>query len=244
MKEVWKPIPGYEGLYKASDCGRIKSLPRTTFGVERVKSERIISQQKDKLGYCSVKLSKNGIVTRHRVHRLVALAFIPNPEKLPFINHKDENPSNNCVGNLEWCNQKYNVNYGNSLIKMRQAAITSEGRPICCYDLQGNLVKEYSCFNDAVKDGFKRRHIENCINGKEKTHKGLRWFDKHTRLRANKPIPVVGVPIDGGLPVKFDSIRLSRLGGFCSRNVYECINGRKKSHKGYRWYRQDKLQTL
>ena len=98
---VWKDIPGYEGLYLASNNGDIYSVKRG-----------IILKQRNKGKYKRVNLCKDGVVNTHSVHRLVAMAHIPNPHNLPMINHKDENPANNCVDNLEWCDAYYNNNYG------------------------------------------------------------------------------------------------------------------------------------
>ena len=114
-KEEWRPVCGFEGLYEVSNLGRIKSLSRiiraNTCG-KRIIPERILSNCINGSGYCTVVLCKNGKHTTFLVHRLVAEAFIPNPNNYPQVNHKDENPSNNCVENLEWCDQKYNSNYG------------------------------------------------------------------------------------------------------------------------------------
>ena len=106
--EIWKDIPGYEGLYKVSNLGRIKSL-----GNGKTRKENILRLTKDKYGYLYITLSENGKLKKFKVHRLVAMAFIPNPNNYTQINHKDENRSNNRVENLEWCTQKYNNNYGN-----------------------------------------------------------------------------------------------------------------------------------
>lgn len=110
VKEIWKDVVGYEGIYKISNYGRIK------------KGNKIFKTEKYK-NYFIVKLTKNGVRKRTGVHRLVAQAFIPNPNNLPEINHKDENPSNNCVDNLEWCDRKYNMNYGN--VKKKISIATS-----------------------------------------------------------------------------------------------------------------------
>ena len=101
--EIWKDIEGYEGLYQVSNKGRVKSFHG---------KGRIMKPGTHPLGYKVVPLTKDGETNTKQVHRLVAQAFIPNPENLPVINHKDENPSNNNVENLEWCTQKYNLNYG------------------------------------------------------------------------------------------------------------------------------------
>lgn len=99
MKEIWKDIEGYEGMYEISSLGRVKSL---------ISNGLIMKQSKDKDGYCIVCLKRKSF----RVHRLVARAFIQNPNNLEQVNHKDENKSNNAIDNLEWCDTIYNINYG------------------------------------------------------------------------------------------------------------------------------------
>ena len=106
MNEIWKPVKGFAGLYEVSNKGNVRSLK--WYGGSKV---RELSQAENKKGYRQVNLC-NGKGNMRYVHRLVAEAFIPNPNNLPCINHKDENPRNNCVENLEWCDQKYNCNYG------------------------------------------------------------------------------------------------------------------------------------
>ena len=101
MEEVWKPIFDYSD-YQVSNLGRIKSLKR----------HKILKQFDNRRGYKRVNLTKFGISKPFAIHRLVAKAFIPNPNKYPCVNHKDENPSNNCASNLEWCTYQYNNTYG------------------------------------------------------------------------------------------------------------------------------------
>ena len=108
MEEEWRDIEGYEGLYQVSNLGRVKSL-RNNHGQFR---EKILKPGKNKLGYLQVNLYKEGKIKRCLVHRLVAETFIPNVNNYTQVNHKDENKTNNCVSNLEWCNRKYNMNYG------------------------------------------------------------------------------------------------------------------------------------
>jgi hypothetical protein len=110
MKEIWKEIKDYEGLYQISNLGRVKSLEKKV-GF-RKRKEKILKQHFDKDGYVKVYLCKNSKVKFLSVHRLIAQAFIPNPDELPQINHKDENKANNKIENLEWCTCKYNINYG------------------------------------------------------------------------------------------------------------------------------------
>lgn len=106
MKEIWKDIEGYEGKYQVSNFGNIKSLNYKLSG-----KEKIMKLGKEH-GYPVIQLFKNSNCKQFKVHRLVAQAFIPNPDNLPVVNHKDESRNNNRVDNLEWCTYKYNLNYG------------------------------------------------------------------------------------------------------------------------------------
>ena len=127
-KEIWKDIEGFEGLYQISTYGRVKSLGRY---VERVRcgkseksgklwiNEKIMSPVTCGTGYLSVALCKNSKITHKMIHRLVAIAFIPNPNNLSQVNHKDENKTNNHIDNLEWCTDLYNKHYGTG--RQRQA---------------------------------------------------------------------------------------------------------------------------
>lgn len=108
--EIWKDIEGYEGIYQISSLGRVKSLERNIkgHGSSWLKDESLLRLCLDKKGYCIVRLSRNNLKQTFKVHRLVALNFIPNPENKPQINHKDCIKLNNEYGNLEWCNNSEN----------------------------------------------------------------------------------------------------------------------------------------
>lgn len=115
MGEIWKDIEGYEGKYQVSNLGRVKSLDRYVPFVHGMKFRAgvIITGAINNKGYRKV-LLYNGKTERKQfsVHRLVAQAFLPNPENLPQVNHKDEDKTNNRADNLEWCTAEYNLNYG------------------------------------------------------------------------------------------------------------------------------------
>ena len=115
MKEIWKDIEGYEGIYQISNLGRVKSLARQY--KNRKCNECIKSPSLAGKGYYRIALCKNGNIKCFYVHQLVANTFIPNPNNFKIVNHKDENKLNNNVNNLEWCDNKYNINYNNGNVK-------------------------------------------------------------------------------------------------------------------------------
>ena len=113
MTEIWKDIVGYEGLYQVSNLGNVKRLKGYKGrGKGYIVEEHLIKPSINSNGYQNVVLCKNGKTKTFTMHRLVAIAFLDNSEKLPQVNHKDENKLNNCVDNLEWCDRVYNNNYG------------------------------------------------------------------------------------------------------------------------------------
>lgn len=116
MKEIWKPIEGYEGLYEISNLGRVKRLKRTIeqtnkWGKFKRTLPELILNPPLQYGYPRVGLWKDGKPVSHVVHRLVAIHFLPNPENKPVINHIDANKENNRVDNLEWCTQQENIDH-------------------------------------------------------------------------------------------------------------------------------------
>ena len=111
MKVIWKDIPNYNGLYQISNNAQVKRL-KSYDKRKHLRNERILKQHPNSDGYMVVGLHKDGIETKFLVHRLVAQVFLNNPNNYKEVNHKDENPKNNCISNLEWCNHRYNTNYG------------------------------------------------------------------------------------------------------------------------------------
>ena len=116
--EVWKDVAGYEGYYQVSNKGNVRSVERIVRG--RKYGGRTLRPAHDIGGYLYVVLSKNGVTKNKKVHRLVAEAFIPNPNNYLEINHKDEDKTNNHVENLEWCTREHNINHGTRTEKVRQ----------------------------------------------------------------------------------------------------------------------------
>lgn len=174
-EERWLPVAGFEGLYEVSDQGRVKSLKRLvkrkTKGDYIVK-ERILKPFTRGDGYVFVPLSKNGTRCTKSVHRLVAEAFIPNPDNLPEVNHKDENKSNNELGNLEWCDQEYNSNYGTSKVRLGDKV----AKKVSAIDVHGRVVATFRSQSDAERmTGISQSSISACINSVQSTAGGYSW---------------------------------------------------------------------
>ena len=145
--EIWKDIEGFEGLYQVSNLGKVKSLSRVLKSGHKWK-EKIVAITYNKYDkYGRVMLSNGGKTRRFLIHRLVAQAFIPNPDNLPLINHKDENPSNNCANNLEWCTQKYNNSYGTHNERMIRTQLNRNdvSKRIICVEIN----KEFPSISEA-----------------------------------------------------------------------------------------------
>lgn len=159
-QEIWKPVVGYEGWYEVSSLGRVRSVSHTLDCAGRFKvfhKGKILKQQANiRWGYMSVYLSKNGERKRVRVNRIVAIAFLPNPNNLPEVNHKDEDRKNNRVDNLEWCDRLYNSNYGNARKKQQESARKNKkGRcypkVINQYTLDGKYIASYGSSEEAAR---------------------------------------------------------------------------------------------
>lgn len=159
MKEIWKDIEGYEGLYQISNLGNVKTLNYNHTG-----KEKILKPKKDKYGYLEVGLYKEGKRKIYKIHRLVAEAFIPNPNKLPEVNHKDENKTNNHITNLEFCDRKYNCNYGTRNEKLSKQVMCLETGVV--YPSTMEVQRQF---------GFRNSDISLTCNGKQQTAYGFHW---------------------------------------------------------------------
>ena len=173
MKEVWKDIKDYEGLYQVSNLGNVRSLDKILKAYIKnqkniIRKGKKLKPRYDKKGYQMVVLYKNGIGKNFKVHRLVAEAFIPNPNNLPQINHKDETKRNNIFTNLEWCDCKYNNNYGNHK--------TFGNKKVIMLDKNNNKINIFDSVNEASKKtNIIATSIGKCCNKKQKTAGGYVW---------------------------------------------------------------------
>ena len=163
----WRDIEGYEGLYQVSNEGRVKNS-----------KGKILKGEKSCWGYLRVGLWKDGKQAHKQIHRLVAEAFIPNPQNLPQVNHKDENKQNNSVDNLEWCDRKYNINYGTGVQRSakKRRNDPKQSKRVDQIDPQtGEVVRQWKSTAECGRNGFDQRNVSKCARGKLKTHKGYAW---------------------------------------------------------------------
>ena len=180
--EVWKDIVGYEGFYQVSNKGNIYSVERLNSRGNRC-GGRMLKPRCDKSGYLKVVLCKNGIMKSKTIHRLVAEAFIPNPNGLPQVNHIDEVKDNNNVDNLEWCTNKHNANHGTRNERMAQSlskkvkAVNIETGEVLTFNSGVEAIREgYSGGNvSAACRGVYRHDRGNLIGADGHIYKGYRW---------------------------------------------------------------------
>lgn len=164
MEEVWKNI---DDRYSISNFGNVKS--------NYANKERMLKPYKNHDGYLMIDLRSPGKRKSISVHRLVAQAFIPNPDNLPEVNHKDEDKTNNCVDNLEWCTTQYNCNYGTRNIRK---GINCR-KPVCSVDEYGNIVHYNSRFEASKLTGIDDTNITKALRdnySRNKTAGGMLWF--------------------------------------------------------------------
>lgn len=187
MTEIWKDIPGYEGLYQASNLGRIKSVGRKVYNPNpSLKNpyinwpEKILQQDKSSgnKGYGRITLSKNGKTKRKMIHYWIAITFIPNPDNKPCIDHIDDNPENNNVSNLRWVSYQENNEKEHHRKELSKATTNyyKNKRKINQFSLDNILIATYDNFIEASKNtGVGWWSISNCCKGIYKTGGGFIW---------------------------------------------------------------------
>lgn len=180
--EVFLSVPGYDGLYEVSNLGNVKSL----------RTGKLLKQSKDKAGYKILSLTKDGKSKSFLVHRLVALTFIPNPQGLPEVNHKDETHDNNVLENLEWISKKGNRNYGTYKERMSktQKEAGTHNKSVSAYDKKTLVfVKSYDSITEAEKElGLSKGSIGQALSGRIKTSGGYIWkYNKKLTMKDLEP---------------------------------------------------------
>lgn len=223
-KIIWKDVDNYEGVYEISNTAVIR----------RKDNHQIKKQHVDNLGYYAVSLWKDGAGQTVRVHRILAKAFIPNPNNYPCINHKDEDMSNNSLENLEWCTKKYNNCYGTKIQRQNK----KKNRAILQYSLSGDLLKEYESESIAASVcGISQARISNSALNGGIPYKGYIWRFKEERERKYKKMKKVGKYTSNGELVKvYDSIVLAGLdSGISGYTISNCVCGYIKTAGGFYW---------
>ena len=178
MQEIWKGIVGYEERYEVSNLGNVRSMNYRNSG-----HQKNIVPKVNNCGRLWVEIWEGGKSKPMLVHRLVAEAFIPNPNNYPQINHKDENPKNNRVDNLEWCTGSYNIQYyfdrhPNAARERRSTPRYNRklDRKVIQKDKDGNVIKVWpDCRTICVEMNYNQWSISQCCEGKRHTAYGFRW---------------------------------------------------------------------
>ncbi len=228
FNEVWKHITLNGCDLDISNLGNVRFS----------KNKKPKSSHLNKYGYPTIHIQQNRKVHAYRVHRLVAMLFVdnPNPQKYDCINHKDENPSNNHSDNLEWCNRKYNNNYGGH----NKRSAKTRSKSVVQYDLQGNIVREWESATVASRElGFAQSCINWCCLRKPKynTYHGYIWRysnDKDVRYKNGKAVikcDVYGNPIEEYININ----TAAKSNGILITSITNCLKGRSKTAGGYCW---------
>lgn len=179
FKEVWKNIKGYEGLYQVSNLGRVRSFPRKGTHSNNI---HILSPGIDHKGYLNVRLSKRCKGHSFRVHKLVAMAFIPNTHNKEQINHINGIKTDNRVTNLEWCTNLENMRHSWNIGLRSKDKTYHYGKDnvlsvaVEQYSLNGKFIRKWYCIKDIERAlGFDNRNICACCRGKRPTAYGYKW---------------------------------------------------------------------
>ena len=173
VDEQWRPVVGFEGLYEISNLGRVKSL-----GNNKSRKEKVLKPGMTKDGYLFVILCRNGKGKTFKVHRLVAIAFLPNPKGLPEVNHLNEDKTNNVVTNIEWTSRWDNMHYGS--LYERMAASRSKTVEASKFPDFRTIELRFDSTKEANRNGYNSGAVSACCRGcyhyeGNNKYKGLYW---------------------------------------------------------------------
>ena len=245
--ELWKDVEGFEGYYQVSTWGNVRSLDRWVNSKSKLNKPykslykgKMLKGSPDKDGYLLVHFRKDGKEFAFKKHRLVAEAFIPNPENKSQVNHIDEDKTNNYVWNLNWMTCKENINHGTHNKRCAEA----NSKTVYQYSLDGDFIKKWNSTSEIIKSGFKNAHISDCCLGKVLTAAGYVWsytkIDKNNfdankiKYRFSKNV-IYQYDKDLNLIHEWLNVQEADDNGYCDTCIYDCCNGKQKYHRGYIW---------
>ena len=236
-EEIWKPIKDFEGYYEVSNIGRVRSL-----NYKRTGKEKILKNIEDYKGYLEVGLTKNGKRKQFKVHRLVAEAFIPNPENKPCIDHINTVKSDNRVENLRWVTYKENSNNEKTLEKFKGENHHFFGK----HHTEETKKKISEAQKGKNNHMYGKHHTEETKKKMSEAQKGEKGSmygktgEKHPRSK-----PVVQIDLNTNEVKVWGSTReAERIGGFCHNAIGECCRGKLKTYKGFKWMYLEDYEKL
>ena len=241
-EEIWKPIKDFEGYYEVSNIGRVRSL-----NYKRTGKEKILKNIKDYKGYLEVVLTKNGKRKQFKVHRLVAEAFIPNPENKPCIDHINTVKSDNRVENLRWATYKENSNNEKTLEKFKGENHHFFGK----HHTEETKKKISEAQKGENNHMYGKHHTEETKKKMSEAQKGEKGSmygktgEKHPRSK-----PVVQIDLNTNEVKVWGSTReAERIGGFCHNAISTCCKNKfnrlgNNIYKGFKWMYLEDYEKL